>query len=136
MLQLSLVKVKLISNATGRSVEMPDRTFGKLLHLAQFNHWNAEKVEESWPSGSWNTEVILCHAYPYLPGDVSDSDARDLAGALQRCLAAQSSDLEEDLYLKAMVLFQLAKQGGFEVQVLADEAPVPSVTSSALSFLR
>jgi len=130
------VKVKLISNATGRSVEMPDKIFGRLLHLARFNHWNAEKVEENWPSGTWNTEVILCHAYPYLPGDVSESDARDLAVALQRCLSTQSSGMEESLYLKAMILVQLAKQGGFEVQVLTEERPVSRLTASALSFLR
>ena len=130
------MKVKLISNTTGRSVEMADRIFGRLLHLAQFHHWNSEKVEEEWPSRASHTEVILFHAYPYLPGDVSEADAHALANALQQCLTDESSEVEQSVYLKAMVLIQLARQGGFEVQVLAEDVPLSAQTESALSFLR
>ena len=130
------MQVKLISNHTGRSTEMRDRLFGRLLQLAQFNHWRPEKISNPWPSGSWNTEIILRHAYPYLPGSVSDEDAHHLASALRQCLTTQSAGMQEDLYLKAIILLEFAKQGGFEVQILADDSPAPTLLSSTTSSHR
>jgi len=115
---------------------MPDRIFGKLLYLAELHHWKPEKHAGEFPSSDGNTEILLDHSYPYLPGAVSDTDAAALADALESCLRKEASGIHEELYFKGIGLLKLARQGGFEVLVLADTQSSVRAHAAALAFLR
>ena len=79
--------IELVSLVEGRSYKMHPKSFGKLLHMARLEGWHPERVANEWPSDSWETEIILPHLGPYMPGRVSRADAEGLRVALTRALA-------------------------------------------------
>jgi len=108
--------IKLITSARGDGVLIAPRTFGRLLHLARFHGWRPEKVSHEWPSGSWDTEVILPHLGPYMPGHVSESDGFALAKALRELMASESGLLHGNEYLGLLILLKATTHGAFEVK--------------------
>lgn len=94
---------------------MNPKAFGKLLHLARLNGWQPERVENEWPSESWETEIILPHLGPYMPGRVSRADAEGLKVALTRALATGAVAVEGTVHLASVTLLQVARAGAFRV---------------------
>jgi hypothetical protein len=117
--------VELVSNGGGKTFRMSPRTFGKLLHIARFNGWWPERVSQDWPSGTWNTELILPHIGPYMPGPVSPTDASSLVYALNKANATGELAAEPSLHFASLALVQLARAGGFDVRF--SEAAVVAV---------
>ncbi|HKI67985.1 MAG TPA: hypothetical protein VKA67_00220 [Verrucomicrobiae bacterium] len=109
--------LEIISEATGRCYKLNARAFGKVLHLARQQGWYPERVAGEWPAVTWDTEIILPHLGPYMPGRVSRADAEDLRKALTRALATGAVDVEGTVYLAATTLLQLAREGSFRVRL-------------------
>ena len=84
--------IELVSEAGDRSYKMRPKAFGKLLHMARLHGWHPERVPHAWPSDSWETEIILPHLGPYMPGRVSRADAEGLRMALTRALPATAPE--------------------------------------------
>jgi hypothetical protein len=108
--------IELVSEANGRTYRMAPRAFGKLLHLARFNGWWPEKTSQESPSKSWDTEIILPHVGPYMPGHVSKSDAHGLMRALTRAMATGEVAADGSVQLASMILQHVAREGSFEVR--------------------
>ena len=116
MLTLGAMTVELISRGDGRTFRMSPKIFGKLLHIARFNGWWPERVTQDWPSNTWNTELILPHVGPYMPGPVSPTDASGLVHALNKANATGELVAEPSIHFASLALVQLARSGGFEVR--------------------
>ena len=97
---------ELVSIVDGRTYKMSPKAFGKLLHMARLNGWQPERVPHEWPSDSWETEIILPHLGPYMPGRVSRADAEGLRVALTRALATGDVAVEGTLQLASVTLLQ------------------------------
>jgi len=110
--------IELVSEAGGRSYKMRPKAFGKLLHMARLHGWHPERVPHAWPSDSWETEIILPHLGPYMPGRVSRADAEGLRMALTRALATGAVAVEGTVQLASVTLLQVARAGGFRVRVI------------------
>jgi len=109
--------IELVSEAGDRSYKMRPKAFGKLLHMARLHGWHPERVPHAWPSDSWETEIILPHLGPYMPGRVSRADAEGLRMALTRALATGAVAVEGTVQLASVTLLQVARAGGFRVRV-------------------
>ncbi|MCL4785228.1 MAG: hypothetical protein KJ070_00330 [Verrucomicrobia bacterium] len=119
--------IEVFSEANGRSYKMSPKAFGKLLHLARLEGWQPERLPAEWPSDSWETEIILPHLGPYMPGRVSRADAEGLRIALTRALATGVVAVEGTVQYAAVTLLQVARAGAFRVRVCHSEnaGPVP-----------
>jgi hypothetical protein len=115
MLKATGMTIKLVSLVDGRTYNMNPREFGKLLHMARLNGWQPERVSNEWPSDSWDTEIILPHLGPYMPGRVSRADAEGLRIALTRALATGDVAVEGTVHLASVSLLQVARAGAFRV---------------------
>lgn len=117
--------LELISEANGRSYDMKPRVLGKLLHMARLEGWYPERVAHQWPSDSWETEIILPHLGPYMPGRVSRADAEGLRIALTRALATGTVAAEGTVQVAADTLLQVARDGAFRVRLASSESSEP-----------
>ena len=117
--------IEIVSEVNGRSYKMSPKAFGKLLHLARLEGWYPERVAHEWPSASWETEIILPHLGPYMPGRVSRSDAEGLKTALTRALATGVVAIEGTVQFAAGTLLQVARAGAFRVRLQASKAEDP-----------
>ena len=106
---------ELVSAGDGRTYRINPKAFGKLLHLARQNGWQPERVANEWPSESWETELILPHLGPYMPGRISRADAEGLKVALTRALATGAVAAEGTVQLASVTLLQVARAGAFRV---------------------
>jgi len=118
--------IKLATDSQEDGLLLAPRTFGKLLHLARFHGWCPEKVPHEWPSRSWDTEVILPHLGPYLPGPVSESDGLSLARALREVMRSESGPLQSEEYMGLLILLKVTSQGTFEVKMVTAEDAIAS----------
>lgn len=109
--------VELVSDVSGRVNRINRKAFGKLLHLARLHGWSPERIPSEWPSASWETELILPHLGPYLPGYVSRTDADGLRRALIRAMATGDVAVEGTVGLASMTLSQVVREGGFRVRL-------------------
>jgi hypothetical protein len=116
------MKIEVVNRRTGRTCWVASKVFGKLLHLARSHGWSPQRTDPEWPSASWNTELILPHVGAYMPGTVSDLDARDLASALSKAIAAEPPSLHPTLHFAALAVLDVAQGGEFEVQLEAAPA--------------
>lgn len=114
--------IEVESEANGRSYKMSPKAFGKLLHLARLEGWHPERVSHEWPSESWETEIILPHLGPYMPGRVSRADAEGLRIALTRALATGVVAVEGTVQYAAATLLQVARAGAFRVRLCVSES--------------
>jgi hypothetical protein len=117
--------MEIVSEVSGRSYHMRPRELGKLLHMARLEGWNPERVPSEWPSNSWETEIILPHLGPYMPGRVSRADAEGLRIALTRALATGTVAAEGTVQAAAGNLLQLAREGAFRVRMGRSESLEP-----------
>jgi len=117
--------LELVSEVNGRSYHMSPKTFGKLLHMARLQGWEPERVPNEWPSDSWETEIILPHLGPYMPGRVSRADAEGLRMALTRALATGAVAVEGTVQFAAGTLVQVAREGAFRVRLSRPEFAEP-----------
>ncbi len=106
---------ELLSLVDGRISHINPKEFGKLLHMARQNGWQPERVPNEWPSDSWETEIIIPHLGPYMPGRVSRADAEGLRIALTRALATGDVAAEGTVQLASATLLQVARAGAFRV---------------------
>ena len=106
---------ELVSAGDGRTYRINPKAFGKLLHLARQNGWQPERVANEWPSEAWETELILPHLGPYMPGRISRADAEGLKVALTRALATGAVAAEGTVQLASVTLLQVARAGAFRV---------------------
>ena len=113
---------ELVSAVDGRTYKMSPKTFGKLLHMARQNGWQPERVANEWPSDSWETEIILPHLGPYMPGRISRADAEGLRVALTRALATGAVAVEGTVQLASVTLLQVARAGAFRVCLNSSES--------------
>jgi len=125
--------IKLITSAREDGVLIAPRTFGKLLHLARFHGWRPEKVPHEWPSGSWDTQVILPHLGPYMPGPVSESDGFALAKALREVMRSESGLLQGKEYLGLLILLKATTHGAFETEMVTVEDAVASQSAPSVT---
>src|SRR5262245_5209318 len=102
--------LELVSEESGRSYQMKPKALGKLLHMARLEGWYPQRVPHEWPSDSWDTEMILPHLGPYIPGRVSKTDAEGLRIALTRALATGTVAAEGTVQIAAGTLLQLARE--------------------------
>jgi hypothetical protein len=109
--------VELVSDVSGRVSRISRKAFGKLLHLARLHGWSPERIPTQWPSASWETELILPHLGPYLPGHVSRTDADGLRRALTRAMATGDVAADGTVGFASMTLSQVAREGGFKVRL-------------------
>ena len=117
MLNHGGMTLEIVSESSGRSYHIRPRDLGKLLHLARLEGWKPERVPSEWPSDSWETEIILPHLGPYMPGRVSRADAVGLRIALTRALATGAVAVEGTVQGAAGNLLQLAREGAFRVRL-------------------
>ena len=117
--------LELVSEVNGRSYDMKPKALGKLLHMARLEGWQPERVPHEWPSDSWETEIILPHLEPYMPGRVSRADAEGLRIALTRALATGTVAAEGTVQLAAGTLLQVAREGAFRVRFARSESLEP-----------
>lgn len=110
-----VMMLELVSEGSGRKYHIGPKALGKLLHLAKLEGWQPERVPNDWPSDSWETEIILPHLGPYMPGHVSKADAEGLRRALTRALATGTIAAEGTVQGAAETLLQVARQGAFRV---------------------
>lgn len=123
--------IEVVSEESGRSYRMSPKAFGKLLHLARLDGWQPERVPNEWPSDSWETEIILPHLGPYMPGRVSRADAEGLKVALTRALATGTVAVEGTVQYVAVTLLQVARAGAFRIRLHSDSAePQPLFTAT------
>jgi hypothetical protein len=128
-----IMKVNIISTSTGRGLTMTPRDFGKLLHVARLSGWQPERLAGDWPGDAWNTQIVLPHIGPYLPGAVSYSDADDLCKALRKVAAKGDPFVRGRLYLDLLMLIEVTKQGGFMVHLEdAEQDPANVVNRTPL----
>ncbi len=106
---------ELVSGVDGRTYKMNPKAFGKLLHMARLNGWQPERVANEWPTDSWETEIIIPHLGPYMPGRVSRADAEGLRVALTRAFATGAVAVEGTVHLASVTLLQVARAGAFRV---------------------
>ena len=125
MLDQAGMMFELVSEVGGRSYKISPKSFGKLLHLARLNGWHPERVPHEWPSDSWETEIIIPHLGPYMPGRVSRADAEGLRVALTRALATGAVAVEGTVQLASVTLLQVARDGGFRVCLSHSESMEP-----------
>jgi hypothetical protein len=125
--------IKLVTNLRGDGFLIAPRTFGKLLHLARFHGWRPEKVSHDWPSGSWDTEIVLPHLGPYMPGPVSESDGFALSKALRQVMISEPAMLQAEEYLGLLILLKATAHGAFEVEMVTAEAPAAKPTPEAVT---
>jgi hypothetical protein len=111
------MKIEVINRRTGRVCRVSPKDFGKILHLARFHGWSPQRADPDWPSPVWSTEIILPHVGAYMAGTVSELDAQDLADALTKVIASESSGLDPSVYFAALAVLEVAKGGEFEVQL-------------------
>lgn len=123
---------ELVSIVDGRTYKMDPKAFGKLLHLARLNGWQPERVANEWPSDSWETEIILPHLGPYMPGRVSRADAEGLRVALTRALATGAVAVEGTVHLASVTLLQVARAGAFRVCLNSVESVEAQFLSDAV----
>jgi hypothetical protein len=114
--------LEIVSEVSGRSYRMRPRELGKLLHMARLEGWHPERVPNEWPSDSWETEIILPHLGPYMPGRVSRADAEGLRIALTRALATGTVAAEGTVQGAANNLLQVAREGAFRVRLSKSES--------------
>ena len=117
--------LELVSELGGRTYKMNPKPFGKLLHMARLNGWQPERVPQEWPSNSWETEIILPHLGPYMPGRVSRADAEGLRVALTRALATGAVAVEGTVQLASVTLLQVARAGAFRVCLISSKSLEP-----------
>lgn len=122
MLNHTGMRIKLVCLVDGRTYSMNPKEFGKLLHMARLNGWQPERVPNEWPSNSWDTEIILPHLGPYMPGRVSRADAEGLRIALTRALATGDVAADGTVQLASVNLLQVARAGAFRVSLSASES--------------
>ena len=122
MLNYSGMTLELVSEVSGRSVPIKPKELGKLLHMARLEGWLPERVPHEWPSASWETEIILPHLGPYMPGRVSRADAEKLRVALTRALATGAVAVEGTVQGAATTLLQVAREGAFRVRLTRSES--------------
>jgi hypothetical protein len=120
---------ELVSEVGGRTYKINPKSFGKLLHLARLNGWHPERVPNEWPSASWETEIIIPHLGPYMPGRVSRADAEGLRVALTRALATGAVAVDGTVQLASVTLLQVARAGGFRVCLSRTESLEPQSLS-------
>ena len=125
--------LELVSEVGGRRYCITPKALGKLLHLAKLQGWQPESVPNQWPSASWDTEIILPHLGPYMPGRVSRADAEGLRIALTRALATGTVAAEGNLQLAAGALLQAARDGAFRVLLSRSESVEPHPILGAAS---
>ncbi len=123
--------IEVISEESGRSYKMTPKAFGKLLHLARLEGWLPERVPSEWPSDAWETEIILPHLGPYMPGRVSRADAEGLRVALTRALATGTVAVEGTVQYAAGTLLQVAREGAFRVCLRYSDVAEPQPLFSA-----
>jgi hypothetical protein len=124
--------IELAGRVTRKPFKLNPRAFGKLLHVARLHGWDPEQLPEQTPTVSWDTQVVLPHFGPYLPGSFSPSDAEGLRRALVKASATGAIAVEGTLQIAAQTLLHVAKEGGFEVRLTPSDCPEPS---SALASL-
>jgi hypothetical protein len=107
--------IEMESEVSGRTYRMDPKSFGKLLHMARLNGWQPERVAHEWPSASWETEIILPHLGPYMPGRVSRADAEGLRVALTRAMATGAVAVDGTVQHASVTLLQVAREGAFLV---------------------
>ncbi len=132
MLRRISMTFELVSAVDGRTYKMIPKTFGKLLHMARQNGWKPERVANEWPSDSWETEIILPHLGPYMPGRVSRADAEGLRVALTRALATGAVAVEGTVQLASVTLLQVARAGEFRVCMNASASLDPQPLCGAV----
>jgi hypothetical protein len=93
--------------------------------MARLQGWQPERVPKQWPSETWETEIILPHLGPYMPGRVSKTDAEGLRIALTRAMATGTVAAEGNLQLAAGTLLQIARDGAFWIQLGRSESVEP-----------
>lgn len=116
------MRMELVSEHSGRVFYMTPKAFGKLLHLARLEGWEPERVDNEWPSESWETSIILPHLGPYMPGRVSNSDAEGLRVALTRAFATGTVAAEGTVQYAGGSMLQLAREGAFRVRINRSDA--------------
>ncbi len=116
------MRFELVSLVDGRTYHINPKEFGKLLHMARLNGWQPERVANEWPSDVWETEIILPHLGPYMPGRVSRADAEGLRVALTRALATGDVAAEGTVQLASVTLLQVARAGAFRVCLNSSES--------------
>jgi hypothetical protein len=108
--------VELVNDVGGRVSKINRKALAKLLHMAWLHGWRPERVSHDWPTTSWETEMIIPHLSPYLPGHVSKSDAVELRKALTRAMATGDVAADGSVPFASMTLLQVAREGGFKVR--------------------
>jgi hypothetical protein len=108
--------VELVSDGGGRVSKINRKALAKLLHMAWLHGWRPERVPHQWPSSSWETEIIVPHLQPYLPGYVSKTDAQGLRKALTRAMATGDVAADGTVPFASVTLLQVAREGGFKVR--------------------
>jgi hypothetical protein len=108
--------VELVSDVGGRISKINRKALAKLLHMAWLHGWRPERLAHELPSNTWETNVIMPHLEPYLPGYVSRSDAVELRKALTRAMATGDVAADGTVPFASMTLLQVAREGGFKVQ--------------------
>ena len=114
--------LELVSEVSGRSYLLRPKALGKVLHMARLEGWEPERVDNQWPSDSWETSIILPHLGPYMPGRISRGDAEGLRIALTRALATGTVAVEGTVQTAAATLLQLAREGAFRVRLRKSES--------------
>jgi hypothetical protein len=117
--------LELVSVVSERRYFINPKALGKLLHMARLHGWQPERVPNQWPSETWETEIILPHLGPYMPGRVSREDANGLKSALTKAMATGAVAAEGNLQLAAGTLLQVARDGAFRVQLGRSEPVEP-----------
>jgi hypothetical protein len=114
--------LEIVSEISGRSYFIRPRELGKLLHMARLEGWHPERVPHAWPSDSWETEIILPHLGPYMPGRISRADADGLRIALTRAMATGTVAVDGTVQGAAGNLLQVAREGAFRVRLSRSES--------------
>jgi hypothetical protein len=113
--------IELVSLATGRTILVSARAFGRLLHLAKQNGWEPERTEQEWPESTWDTQVLQPYVNRYMRGKISADEARSLRRALVKASATGQVLIEGGLSLTSEAVLQAARQGAFQVRYTADD---------------
>jgi len=132
MLMRIAMTFELVSEVSGRTYRINPKSFGKLLHMARLNGWQPERVAHEWPSASWETEIILPHLGPYMPGRVSRVDAEGLRVALTRALATGAVAVDGTVQHASVTLLQVARAGAFRVCRSSAESLEPQALFGAV----
>jgi hypothetical protein len=108
--------VELFSEGTRRVCRLSATAFGRLLHLARLNGWCPDTSPQDWAGGDWDTQILLPHLGPYVPGPVSAAEARSLTRALVKAAATGQTALDGSLHLASEALLHVARLGAFRVR--------------------